>query len=183
MSRKWWWIIAGVVGVGVVLAVVVGLFAYHANSENRAANDAYANSVCTAIGNWQQQIKTIGATSGTSQADLESKSGQVQTATKNLVDQLEATPVPRASDGQAASQQLAQLSTDLTNTVDATQNGIAAIKSDTSAATIATVAVTLKTQYQALIDSAKSAVDTLGGNALPLSLAFRRTDACKNLSL
>jgi len=153
VSRKWWWIIAGVVGVGVVLAVVVGLFAYHANSENRAANDAYANSVCTAIGSWEQQLKTIGASGGTSQADLE----------------------------QAAKQQLAQLSTDLTNSVQATKNGVATIKADASAATISTVAVTLRDQYKALADSAKSAADSLGGNALPLALAFRRTNACKNL--
>jgi hypothetical protein len=181
VSRKWWWIIAGVVAVGVVLAVVVGLYAYHANSENRAANDAYASSVCTAIGGWEHQLKTIGASGGTSQAELQSKSGQVETATKNLVDQIKAIPVPSTSDGQAASQQLAQLSTDLSNTVEATKNGIATIKSDTSAATISTVALTLKDQYKALIDSAKSAVDTLGGNALPLAFAFRRSDACKNL--
>ena len=181
MSRKWWWVIAAVVGVGVALAVVVGLFAYHANSENRAANDAYATSVCTAIGSWEQQLKTIGASAGSSQADLQSKSSQVATATKNLVDQIKAIPLPGTSDGQAARQQLSQLSTDLTNSVQATENGVAAIKADTSAATISTVAVTLRDQYKALVDSAKSAADTLGSNALPLSFAFRRADACKNL--
>jgi hypothetical protein len=181
VSRKWWWIIAGVVGVGVVLAVVIGFFAYKANSESRAANDAYASSVCTAIGSWEQQMKTIGASGGTSQADLQSKSSQVETATQNLVNQIKAIPVPGTSDGQAASQQLAQLSTDLTNSVQATKNGVATIKADASAATISTVAVTLRAQYKALVDSAKSAADSLGGNALPLALAFRRTDACKNL--
>jgi len=181
VSRKWWWIIAAVVGVGVALAVVVGLFAYHANSENRAANDAYATSVCTAIGSWEQQLKTIGASAGSSQADLQSKSSQVATATKNLVDQIKAIPLPGTSDGQAARQQLSQLSTDLTNTVEATKNGVAAIESNSSAATIATVAATLKPQYSALVDSAKSAAHSLGDNALPLASAFRRTDACKNL--
>ena len=180
MSRTWW-IVLIAVGVGVALAVLVGLFAYHANSENRAANDAYANSVCTAIGSWQQQLKTIGASGGTTQADLQSKSSQVETATQNLVDQIKAIPVPGTSDGQAAKQQLSQLSTDLTNSVQATKNGIATIKADTSAATISTVAVTLRTQYKALVDSAKSAADSLGGNALPLAFSFRRTDACKNL--
>ena len=170
-----------VVGVGVALAIVIGLFAYHANGENRAANDAYATSVCTAIASWEQQLKKIGASGGTSQADLKSKSSQVETATKNLVDQIKAIPVPGTSDGQAARQQLSQLSTDLTNSVQATENGVAAIKADTSAATISTVAVTLRDQYKALADSAKSAADSLGGNALPLALAFRRTNACKNL--
>jgi flagellar basal body-associated protein FliL len=180
VSRTWW-IVLIAVGVGVALAVLVGLFAYHANSENRAANDAYANSVCTAIGSWEQQMKTIGASGGTTQADLQSKSSQVETATQNLVDQIKAIPVPGTSDGQAAKQQLSQLSTDLTNSVQATKNGIATIKADTSAATISTVAVTLRTQYKALVDSAKSAADSLGGNALPLAFSFRRTDACKNL--
>jgi hypothetical protein len=181
VSRKWWIIIAVVVGIGVVLAVVVGLFAYHASNENSAANDAYANSVCTAIASWQQQVKSIGESGGTSQAELQSKSSQVETATRSLVDQIKGIPVPGSSDGQAASQQLAQLSADLSNTVEATKNGIATIKSNTSAATIATVAATLKPQYQALADSAKSAVHALGDNALPLAFAFRRTDACKSL--
>jgi len=181
VSRKWWWIIAGVVAVGVVLAVVVGLFAYHVRHENSAANEAYANSVCTAIASWEQQVKQIGASGGTSQADIASRSSQVETATQNLADQIKAIPVPGTSDGQAANQQLSQLSTDLANTVEATKNGVAAIKSNTSAATIATVAATLKPQYSALVDSAKSAVHSLGDNALPLASAFRRTDACKNL--
>jgi hypothetical protein len=181
VSRKWWIVIAVVVGIGVVLAVVVGLYAYKASNTNKAANDAYANSVCTAIGTWEQQVKSIGASGGTSQADIQSRSNQVETATQNLADQIKAIPVPGASDGQAASQQFAQLSTDLTNTVQATKNGIAAIKSDASPATLATVAATLKPQYMALADSAKSAVHSVEGNALPLAFAFRRTDACKSL--
>jgi hypothetical protein len=181
VSRKWWIVLAVVVGIGVVLAVVVGLFAYHESNKNKAANDTYANSVCTAIASWEQQMKTIGASAGTSKADLQSKSSQVQTATETLVDQITAIPLPGSSDGQAASQQLDQLSTDLTNTVQATKNGIAAIKANPSASTMSTVAVTLRPQYKALIDSAKSAVHTIEGNALPLAFAFRRTAACKNL--
>ena len=73
------------------------------------------------------------------------------------------------------------MSTDLSNSVEATKNGIATIQSNTSAATIATVAATLKPQYQAVAESAKSAVHEIEGNALPLSFAFRRTNACKNL--
>ena len=180
MSRTWW-IVVAVVGVGVALAILVGLFAYHANGENRAANDAYATSVCTAMASWEQQLKKIGSIGGTSQADLESKSSQVETATKNLVDQIKAIPVPGTSDGKAANQQLSQLTTDLTNTVQATKNGIATIQANPSAASISTVAVTLQPIYKSLIDSTKSAVSSLGNNAVPLSLAFRRSDTCKKL--
>ena len=180
MSRTWW-IVVGVVGAGVVLAVVVGLYAYHANSENRAANDAYANSVCSAVASWEQQMKTIGSSPGTTQADLTAKSSQVETATSNLVDQITAIPVPGTSDGKAAKQQLSQLTTDLTNTVQATKNGIATIQANPSAASITTVAATLQPLYKSLIDSTKSAVSSLGNNAVPLSLAFRRSDTCKKL--
>jgi hypothetical protein len=180
VSRTWW-IVVGVVGAGVVLAVVIGLYAYHANSENRAANDAYANSVCSAVASWEEQMKTIGASPGTTQADLTAKSSQVETATSNLVDQITAIPVPGTSDGKAAKQQLSQLSTDLTNTVQATKNGIATIQANPSAASIATVAATLQPLYKSLIDSTKSAVSSLGNNVVPLSLAFRRSDTCKKL--
>ena len=181
MSRKWWIVIAVVVGIGVVLAVVVGLYAYKVSNTNKAANDAYANSVCTAVASWEKQMKTIGTSPGTTQADLTAKSSQVETATSNLVDQITAIPVPGTSDGKAAKQQLSQLTTDLTNTVQATKNGIATIKANPSAASITTVAATLQPLYKSLIDSTKSAVSSLGNNAVPLSLAFRRSDTCKNL--
>ena len=180
MSRTWW-IIVAVVAVAVGLAVVIGIYAVHANSANRAANDAYANSVCGAVASWQQQLKTIGSSGGTSKADLESQASQVETATDNLVKQIGAVPLPRSSDGQAAKQQLNQLTTDLSNTVTATKNGIATIQDNTSVATIATVINALGPQYQNLISSAKTAIHSLGDNAVPLGLAFRRSDTCQSL--
>lgn len=180
MSRTWW-IVVAVVAVGIGLAVLVGLYAYHANGANRAANDAYANSVCTDIGNWEQQVKKLGTTGGVTRADLQSKTSQIETATSNLVHQIRTLPAPGSSDGQAASQQLNQLTTDLSNTVTATKNGIAAIKTNPSAASITVVVVTLRPQYKGLINSAKSAVHALAHLAVPLALAFHRTQACKNL--
>jgi predicted PurR-regulated permease PerM len=180
MSRKWW-IILGAVAVGIVAAIVVGFFAVRGTSEQRAAANTYATSVCTAIGDWKQQMQDIGTSGGTSKSDLAAKADQVETATKNLVNQIKAIPLPTGSDGQTANQQLDQLLTDITNTVDATKNGIAEIKDNASAETIASVAVTISEQLKSLKNSTKSAAETLGSNAVPLSIAFQRADACKKL--
>jgi len=180
MSRKWW-IILGVVVAGVVAAIVVGFFAVRGTSEQRAADQAYANSVCTAIGDWAQQVKEIGTSGGTSKADLEANSGQVETATKSLVDRIKAIPLPGSGDGTSANQQISQLTTDLTNTVAAVKNGVAAIKDSPSAETVATVAVTIDQQWKGLKSSAKSATESLGINGARIAFAFQRADACKNL--
>ena len=59
-----------------LLAVLVLVAAGCGGSSDTKANEAYANSVCTAIGTWEQQIKSI-ATSfigGISKASLQASS-------------------------------------------------------------------------------------------------------------
>ena len=100
-----------VVAVASVLALaVVGCGG--GSSDSSKANEAYATSVCTAIGSWEQQVKSIASdlSGGISQASIEAKATQVGTATKNLATQIKAIPPPNTDEGQAAKQQLDQAS-------------------------------------------------------------------------
>jgi hypothetical protein len=153
------------------------------SSESSKANEAYATSVCTAIGSWEQQVKSIASdvSGGLSQASIEAKAAQIGTATKNLATQIKAVPPPKTSEGQAAKQQLDQLSNDATATVNAVKSGIDQIKADASIATITAVVATLTPQLQSLASTAKSAVSSLQGAKGSLSDAFKSTDACTSL--
>lgn len=166
-----------------LLAVLALLAAGCGGSSDTKANEAYANSVCSAIGSWEQQVKSI-ATSfrgSVSKATLQSKIVEAKSATQDLRTQIKAVPPPDTSQGQAAKQQLNQLTTDIANTISAAQGAVAQIPADASAATVGATVTTLAPQVQNLSSEAKSAVSTLKSAGGSLAAAFKSTDSCQNL--
>ena len=152
-------------------------------SSDTKANEAYANSVCSAIGNWQQQIKTIASdfSGGVSLASLQTKVTQAQAATKTLVSQIKAVSPPDTSQGQAAKQQLDQLTTDINNTVDAASTALTEVQANPSAAAVSATVATLAPQVQSLASETNSAISTLKSAGGSLASAFKSTDSCKSL--
>ena len=166
-----------------LLAVLTLVAAGCGGSSDTKANEAYANSVCTAIGNWEQQIKSI-ATSfsgGVSQAALQTKVTQAESATKTLLTQIKAVPPPDSSQGQAAKQQLDQLSTDINNTVDAANTALTELQANPSAAAVSATVATLAPQVQSLASETNSAISSLKSAGGSLASAFKSTDSCKSL--
>jgi hypothetical protein len=152
-------------------------------SEDQQASETYANSVCSTVADWETQVKSIATdlSGGVSQASLESKVTQVQSATKSLATDIKNVPPPNTSDGQAAKQQLNQLSTDLEATVAAAQSAVTGLQADASAATVAAAAVALAPQVKTLATSAQSTVSTLQASKGDISSAFKSADSCKSL--
>ena len=81
------------VSIAVLVALLVAGCGSSSSSDNKA-NDAYANSVCTAIGNWGKQVKSIATdfSGGLSKASLQAKVSNIDSATKSLVNDLKAIP-------------------------------------------------------------------------------------------
>jgi hypothetical protein len=152
-------------------------------SSDQKANEAYANSVCSSIADWGTQIKSIASdfSGGISQASLQSKVAQAESATKSLATQIKAVPPPNTSDGQAAKQQLNQLSSDLETTVGAAQTAVSGIQADASASTVATATAALAPQVKSLSSSVQSTISALQSSKGDLSSAFKSTDSCKSL--
>ena len=166
-----------------LLAVLVLAAAGCGGSSDTKANEAYANSVCSAIGNWEQQIKSI-ATSfigGVSQASFQTSITQAEAATKTLVTQIKAVPPPDSSQGQAAKQQLDQLTTDINNTVDAASTALTQVQANPSAAALSATVATLAPQVQSLASETNAAISTLKDAGGSLASAFKSTDSCKSL--
>jgi hypothetical protein len=152
-------------------------------SSDTKANEAYADNVCTAVSTWEQQIKSIATnfSGGISKASLQAKVTQAESATKALVTQIKAVPPPNTSQGQAAKQQLDQLSSDIENTLTAAKSSLGQIKDNASGATISAAVATLAPQVQSLASETKSAISTLKSAGGSLSKAFKSTDSCKSL--
>lgn len=175
------WVIAA--PILALLAVLVLAAAGCGGSSDTKANEAYANSVCSAIGNWEQQIKSI-ATSfigGVSQASFQASITQAEAATKTLVTQIKAVPPPDSSQGQAAKQQLDQLTTDISNTVDAATTALTQVQANPSAAALSATVATLAPQVQSLATETNAAISTLKDAGGSLASAFKSTDSCKSL--
>jgi hypothetical protein len=153
------------------------------SSSDKETNEAYANSVCTAVGNWKQQIQSI-ATSlggGVTPAAIQTSITQAQAATKTLVSQVKAVEPPDSSEGQAAKQQLDQLTTDIDNTINAAQPALVQLQANPSVAGISATIAALAPQIQNLANETKSAIDTLKSAGGSLGDAFTSTESCKNL--
>jgi hypothetical protein len=168
-----------------LIAVLVLATTGCGKSEDQKANEAYADSVCTAIGNWQTQVKglvTDLSSSSLSKASLQTTMTQVESATSTLVTQLKAVPPPNTSDGQAAKQQIDQLSNEVTTTVDSAKSAVAQIPSGASATTIASTLAPLAPQVKSLASTADSTVKSVEDAGGSLSSAFKSTDSCKSLS-
>jgi hypothetical protein len=171
---------------GLALLAVLALVAAGcggSGSSDTKANEAYANSVCSAIGNWEQQIKSI-ATSfsgGVSRASFQTSITQAEAATKTLLTQIKAVPPPGSSQGQAAKQQLDQLTTDINNTVDAASTALTQVQANPSAAALSATVATLAPQVQSLASETNAAISTLKSAGGSLASAFKTTDSCKSL--
>jgi len=170
--------------VSVALAICVALAAGCGGSSDKKANEAYANSVCSAVSTWTQEIKSIATdfSSGVSKASLQQKVDQAETATKKLVTDIKAVPPPETEQGTAAKQQLDQFSSDASATVTAATSAIGGLPDDASAASIATAVATLGPQVQTLVSSGKAAFEALKDAGGSLSDAFKSADACKSLA-
>jgi hypothetical protein len=173
---------------GVALASVVSVAALVAagcggSSSNKSANEAYANSVCTAVGTWEEQVKSIATdfSGGISKATLQSKITQVQAATKTLTTEIKAVPAPNSSEGKAAKQQLDQLSTDITTTISSAKSAVDQLQGNASVATITAAVATLAPQVKDLATEATSAISTLKSAGGSLGSAFKNTSSCKSL--
>jgi hypothetical protein len=94
-------ILLALLGALAVLAAGCG------GNSDKKANEQYADSVCSAVGTWEQQVKSIATTfTGIpSKAALQAKITEVQTATKTLVTEIKAVPprTPRTGRRQSSS--------------------------------------------------------------------------------
>jgi len=176
---------AAAVALVAVLGVLVLVAAGCGKSADQKANEAYANSVCNAVGSWETQVKSVASSlsvSSLSKTGLQSKVTQIQSATQTLVKQLKAVPPPNTSEGTTAKQQINKLATEVTSTVSSVKTAVAQIPSNASATQIASALAPLAPQVTSLASTADSTVKAVENAGGSLSDAFKSTDSCKSLT-
>jgi hypothetical protein len=169
-----------------LLVAVVGLVAAGCGGSNsdKKANEAYADNVCTAVGDWKDQIQKIATnfSGGVSKASLTAKVDQAQTATTTLVSQIKAVSPPNTDQGKAAKQQLDQVTGEIKTFVNTAKGTVDQLSADASLQTIAGAVAALGPQVQGLVNEATAAISSLKSAGGALGDAFKSADSCKNLT-
>ena len=168
-----------------VLLSVLALVAAGCGGGNadKKANEAYAKTVCTALGTWVTEVKSIATvpSGGINQASIDAALNQFQIDTKKMISQIKAAPPPDTSEGKAAKQQINQLATQVQTTSAAVKSAASNLPANASLSQIVSALSGLLPQFQTLTSSAQStakAIQSAGGS---LADAFKGERACKQL--
>lgn len=152
------------------------------NSDQKA-NETYANGVCTAIGSWASQVKSLATVpgGGINKSSIDTKLSQFETATKQLVSQIKAVPAPNTSEGQTAKKQIEQLAAQIQSTSAAVKAAASTLPANATLAQMVSALSKLVPQFQTLQSSAQSTLKTLQSAGGSLADAFKSEPACQKL--
>jgi hypothetical protein len=150
---------------------------------DKKANEAYASGVCTAIGSWVTEVKSLATvpSGGITKASIEAKLNQFETATKTLISQIKAVPAPNTSEGQAAKKQIDQLASQVQTTSAAVKSAASQLPAHATVAQIVSALSKLVPQFQTLKSSAQSTVKSIENAGGSLASAFKSERACREL--
>jgi len=152
-------------------------------NSDKKANEAYASGVCTAIGSWTTEVKSLATvpSGGITKASVDAKLSQFETATRKLISQVKAVPPPNTSEGQTAKKQIDQLATQVQATSAAVKSAAAKLPANATVAQIVSELSKLLPQFQTLKSTAQSTVNTIQSAGGSLASAFKSESACKQL--
>lgn len=164
------------------LAVVAAGCGGGGNSDKKA-NEAYATGVCTAIGSWTAEIKSLATVpaGGITKASVDAKLTQFETATEKLITQVKAVPAPNTSEGQTAKKQIDELAAQVQTTRAAVKSAASKLPANATVAQIASELSKLVPQFQTLKSNAQSTIKTIESAGGSLADAFKSERACKQL--
>ena len=173
----------------VTVAVLLSVLALAAagcgggGNSDKKANEAYANGVCTAIGTWATEVKSLATvpTGGITKTSLDAKLSQFESATKKLTSQIKAMPPPNTSEGQTAKKQIDQLASQVQTTSTAVKSATSKLPANATVAQMVSALSTLVPQFQTLQSTAQSTVKAIQSAGGSLASAFKSERACKQL--
>jgi hypothetical protein len=170
------------------VAVLLSALAFVAVScgggnSDKKANEAYANGVCTAIGTWTTEVKSLTTVpaGGVTKSSLDAKLSQFETATKTLISQIKAVPPPNTSEGQTAKKQINQLASQIQTTSAAVKSAASKLPANATVTQMVSALATLVPQFQTLQSTAQSTVTAVQSASGSLASAFKSERACKQL--
>ena len=166
----------------IVIAAAVLLTGCGGGNSDQKANEAYASGVCTALGSWLTEVKsvdTVPSLRGITKASIDAKLNHFETATKRFVSQIKAVPAPNSSEGRAAKREIdGQLITSAQGESSSAKTVASTIGAKGSMTQLAGALAALP-DFQTLKATAQQTL-TLSASG-SLASAFKSEQACKHL--
>jgi hypothetical protein len=172
--------------VPVIATAAVLLFAASGCGESKADKQAaaYADSLCTSISGWEQQVTAVAVRldAGSPQAVARTKLDEAATATVGLVATIHKIEVPDVDGADRAKQSVDTFVVDSMSTVDAVKAGRRQLDTyGTGTANVATVVLPLGLRLQQLVREGKTTVSDVEAIKGPFEHAVKKSDACQAL--
>jgi hypothetical protein len=175
-----------VAALAAVVAAVTLVTGCGGASPEQKANEAYASSVCTTIGRWLTELKSVGTPhflAGFTKASIDARMNRFEAVTRQFVSRIKAVPAPDTSEARAAKRKI-----DQSPLIPGAQGVIGSAK--TVESTIATArnstavfnaAVGGWPDFQTLRPTGQSLLMFLQSGGGSLASAFKTQPACKQL--
>jgi hypothetical protein len=166
--------------VAVVVAAALLTGCGGGNSDQKA-NDAYASGVCTAIGNWLTEVKSVDTVffSGITKASIGAKLNHFETATKQFVSQIKAIPAPNTSEGRATKKEIDRQLIPSAQGESTSAKTVASTIAANGSMTQVVAALAALPDYQTLKATTQQTLTLSAGGSL--ASAFKSERACKHL--
>jgi hypothetical protein len=151
-----------------------------------SAEEKWAGSVCTSVGNWQDKVKKSAddiksklqsPSIGVAAAIKEDVRSAVD-ATEGLVSDLKSNGPPNTDGSTEAKQQLDTFATQLQTSATKTGEALDSLSGTTSLSELGAKLAPLAPQLEVLAASAKSTVNSLSATGTKLKEGFQDADAC-----
>jgi methyl-accepting chemotaxis protein len=173
-----------------VLALAVGLAAVAAGcGGGKSAEEKWADSVCTDLGNWKSQVtqatndiaeKVRSPEQGTLPA-MKADVQKLVDASQQLAQNLNSLAAPKTQSGAQAKQQLETFSSDLQTTTNKAKQTLATVPDNAGLVETAKQLAPLAPDLQSLAAEAKSTVQSIEASSSDLKQGFEQADSCKQL--
>jgi methyl-accepting chemotaxis protein len=154
---------------------------------SKSAEEKWADSVCTNLGNWKSQVKQstddiAAKLRSPQQGTLAAMKADVQKlvdATQELAQNLNALGAPKTDSGAQAKQQLATLASNLQTTTDKAKQTLATVPESAGLTETAQKLAPLAPDLQSLAAESKSTVQSIEASSSDLKKGFEQADSCK----
>jgi hypothetical protein len=175
-----------IVALAVALAATLAFFAAGCGS-SKSAEEKWASSVCTSVGNWQDKVKKsandikakLQAPSVGMTAAIKEDVSSAVDATKGLASDLNANGPPNTEGSTEAKQQLDAFATQLQSTATKTGEALNSLSGTTSLTELGSKLAPLAPQLEVLSAGAKSTLNSVSASGTKLKQGFQDADACK----
>ena len=153
---------------------------------SQSAEEKWADSVCTSVGNWQDKVKKSAddiksklqsPSVGVTAAIKDDVSSAVQ-ATEGLVADLKSNGPPNTEGSTEAKQQLETFATQLQTSATKTGEALDSLSGTTSLTELGAKLAPLAPQLEVLAQSAKTTVNSVSASGTKLKEGFQDADSC-----